>query len=387
MALVPAEPCPQPKLLSYFTVPAGGWQLKLYLSASAQYDTPVTCTVPAGDYVMAWDAQSTDFLWKLVNVLQTAITALGSPFNAGTALVAVMIDATTHKVRIGFDHTFWTTATRRQVKIAWTELDGPDIAKVLGFDESADDASTATNNPVFTADYHHAYGWYADDDGLVEGDLAEDESIPEVQQSVSPASGHVHSHYVGSRFANMLKLVYLPRLKTFSRDVGYTAASAYPFERNEPLECWWKEAVEGKRFRYYRSGQILVARAVETGAFDGVSSTVLTVPGRAWSASPQRWVGRLLYDPQYSVTSFASIGQMPARYYIASNTADTLTVANTYPPADALGASSNSNTWYIFEQPYREYVLDMAKTKSFLPIERPALDQYDHPFNFLRYEA
>src|SRR5690348_6625867 len=139
MALPPAHPIPQPKLLGVVTVPSGGWQFKIYLSNLADYDKTVTVTVPAGDYFVAWDAQSDDFLWKLSNLLNTAIYALGGSFAAGGGRMSFEIGATTHKVKFGFDGAHYTTAQKRKVKLAWTELDGDEIATVLGFDSSADD--------------------------------------------------------------------------------------------------------------------------------------------------------------------------------------------------------------------------------------------------------
>ena len=183
---------PRPKILSVITVPTGGWDIKVYISDAAQYDSNFTATIPAGDYFMAGDNQSDDFLFALQTQLNAGVHGILG------VLYAVVIDIhpTAHKVRIGFAGLF--SGTKNDIKIAWTESDSG-VYETLGFDGSADDESTATDNPVFTADYHHAYGWYSDEDGQLVSLSMADGNAADVSQGRS-LGGQVKTQFRGEYF-------------------------------------------------------------------------------------------------------------------------------------------------------------------------------------------
>ncbi len=373
---------PRPKILTAITVPTGGWTIKIYASVTTQYDTAVTATIAAGTYFMANDGQSDDFLYELQTKLNTAIAASAVSTDGQ---VVLWIDPTTHKVKIAFDGYHYQGATPQDVKVAWTENDGVDIGAVLGFDTSADDTSTASDNPTFTGDYHHAYGWYADEDGLLEDMLIELVDEADCVQSVSPASGHVKSLYMGSRFHNRLKLAFIPRAKMYSADVGYGSAPVNPYERNEPLQCWWKEAREGTRFRVYRDGYIDAeaaadpSRAADRGATtNGSSGTTVENTGRTWDTEPQRWKGAFIWFVELGINVTLPMGR-----YVSSNTATTLTVASA-PPT---GYDFNQVNYFIFDHQYETYVVDYSRMKRFAPIERRGIDRFDLEIPLLRYES
>lgn len=364
-------PQPQPKILSVVTVPTGGWQLRIKISDAGSLDTTLTATLAAGDYFVAWDQQSDDFIKSLNAAI---ITATDASVTSTTGDVHIWINSD-HKVVIDFEGPYYEGATHQDVSIVWTALDGASIGAVLGFDTSADDTDTSNDHARFTSDYPHAYGWYADQDGAIAEDLPHDISEFQGSQAVS-TGGHIKSQFLAARYSNRLGLQFLPEDKTWSNDVGYTAAAVYPYTRNEPLECWWKEARQGKRFRVYRDGQINTARFADTGTATGSSSTTLTDSGKVWSATPQRWAGRILYMPDLTDNLGA-----PGQWYIVSNTATVLTVN-----ASATAVLS-SLTYFIFEQTYKTYVLDLAQMTKFEPRERPAINRYDIALPLLRYVA
>src|SRR3990167_8625070 len=137
---------PRPKILTAITIPTGGWVFKIYASVATQYDTAVTATIAAGTYYMANDGQSDDFLMELQDKLNTAVAASAV---GADGHVVFWIDPDNHKVKIGFDGDHYQGATPQDIKLAWTEEDGSDIAKVLGVDDPADDTATAADNLTF----------------------------------------------------------------------------------------------------------------------------------------------------------------------------------------------------------------------------------------------
>jgi hypothetical protein len=369
---------PQPKILSAITVPTGGWVFKLYVSRLAEYDTTVTATIAAGTYFLAWDNQSDDFLYAFANTVNAAIDAAHAAFP--TDSITCWLDSS-YKVNIGFEDTYYQGDPARGIKLAWTESDGDDIAKVLGFDYSADDtnaSASGSNNKTFTADWQHGYGWYANDDGLLRDSLVEDEHEVEAMQSVAH-SGLVRTQRIGQRFLNSIQLEFVPRSRMFSQNVGYGTASVYPYEYNQGLECWWILAQQGYRFRFYRDGRHTIASAAVSGTATASNTTTLTDGGRSFDTDPQPYKGRLLWVATYGANTAS-----PARFYISSHTATVLTAANAHPYSQNLTAGGS--TYYVFDQPYQTYVVDLAKMKTFKPAQTAeALDVYSIEIPVRRY--
>jgi len=382
-------PQPQPKILSVVTVPTGGWQLRSKISVSTSLDTTVDVTIPAGDYFVAWDQQADDFINALTLVWEAGIyTGSGNTYPDA---VHIYID-TTHKVNIRFSDTngWMDTATKRDVQIDWTALDGPSIAGVLGFDSSAADTSTGTNSPLFTADYQHAYGWYAGYDGAISEDLPHDISEFKGTQ-VFTLSGQSKVQKLALQYHNTLGLQYVPEIKMWSDDVGYTVAPVYPYAHNEPLECWWKEAHQGKRFRVYRDGQIDTTRFAFTGLADISSgtSTTLVDADISWPIDPDRWTGRLLYMPDH-FSNAGDVFDVPQRWYIESNTATVLTINEETSSARVRKPgywSSGDGRYYLMEQTYGTYVLDVEQMSRFEPTEHPHINEYSLKIPLRKYVA
>ncbi|HJW74987.1 MAG TPA: hypothetical protein VJ787_04875, partial [Thermoleophilia bacterium] len=67
----------RPKLLSVVTIPSGGWQLRMYISNVTQWDTPVTVTMAAGEYFVAFDQQGDDFVRELHRRIYDGMIASG----------------------------------------------------------------------------------------------------------------------------------------------------------------------------------------------------------------------------------------------------------------------------------------------------------------------
>jgi len=284
-----------------------------------------------------------------------------------------------HKINIKFTGTYFegapgNIATRTQ----WTALDGASIGGVLGFDTTADlDFVSGTKGTAnHTADYQHAYGWYAGSDGQLADESLEDIDVPLVSQSTVPTSGHTKTAYSGSSYVNQFLLQFLTKEETWSDESDYTDAQVYPYERNKGLECWWREARQGVPFRFYKDSIVDISKASEGGVATGSAPTTLTASGKAWTVN--QWAGRLLYVTPFDYTT----GEL-VRYHIASNTATVLTMTQASEPL--LGTYT---TYHVFDQPYETYWLDLSKTKRFDPQEMGhGVAIWQFPISLLRYES
>jgi len=359
---------PRPKILTELTVPTGGWVLDLYITDAVQFDTKVQVTIAAGTYFVSWDQQADDYLGALQRACYTALDASavaaynganegGKPCFAINSAGKVLIEV------IG-----------EEMRIDWTAEDGASIAAVLGFDSSA--VLDMVADTQYTGTWQHAYGWYAADDNYIKMDMPDDVPITRSLQSVVP-SGQVSTQFVAERYRNELALQFVPRNRMWSNGVGYTTTPTKGYEKNQGLECWWHQAAQGKRFRYYRDSVIDTAKAEITGTATGGTTTTLTDSGRSWDTDPQEHEGKLL------VLSFTGSGQQ-MRWHIDSHTATVLTVAD---DVHNVAVNFGGNGYYIFNQPYRTYVVDIQRMSEFAPRELPQLDKYDIRIPMLRYQA
>lgn len=373
---------PRPKILTAIVIPAGGWVWKIYLTNVTQYDLAVTATMAAGTYFMAGDNQADDFLYELALKMNTAIDA------GALAAIEVLFDIhpTTRKVRIKFSD---ATGANNDVKLAWTENDGDDIGKVLGFNHASDDTSTVDDDPVFTADWQHAYGWYAlsfgesasDDGWLKQLEVVDLTEITAMQ--ARSLSGKVKTQRISANlYSNVLDLQFVTRTRMFSDGVAYATDLTYPLLRNQGLECWWQEARNGTHFRVYRDADYSsLARASESGIQTARTGTTLTDSGKSWDIDgvQMRHKGRILYFDAWS-TDGTDIGQ---GFYISSHSATVLTVPLAPPGAPDL--DFDATKYYILDHTYGTYVVDLDKMGKFGWTEHQAIDRYDISISLLRY--
>lgn len=355
---------PRPKILTRIDVPTGGWLFRVKASVAAPFDTTVDATVATGPYYLAWDCTVTDLLFELMTRVNTALTGAGI-----TGKMIAWIDSA-HKVKFSFEGTGFQGATKRQVRLDWP-AGAADLAKALGYDYSSVDDYTAADNPVTTADYHHAHGWYADEDGVLKGAPPEDWNEASVTVAMSHA-GLQKGALMGERFFSSLELYGMSRGKTWSGGKAYGEAPTHPYARNEGLECWWRAARAGQPFRVYHDGQIVSApaNAADYGTTMSTNSTTgFTRADRAWSIEPLRWAGRILHVPAYGPAPNSS----PGRWKVGLNTATGISVT-AHPAGYAVGAYST--VWALLDQPYQNYQIDLEKMREFKPEEIPAIDEY-----------
>lgn len=346
-------PGPKIKILPAITIPSGGWTLKVYITDTVQFDTGVTATMSAGTYYMSNDNQSDCFLWELMDKLYDALDALGAgggkdDYNGSDYLgkPILWIDNATQKVKILLG------GETADMRFSWSENDGDSIADVLGFNSATVNDYTGT---TLTADWQHAYGWY-DDEGAAADYIVEDIAEPNVLQSVAP-SGHVKTTYIDTLYKNTLELQLVKRLRMWSGGIGYAEESIDPYERNVPLECWFKEAEQGIQFRVYEYNQWDTTLALRTGTATGGSTTTLidSIIG-GFDADPQEHKGQIIE------IDGATEGIL--RYYISSHTTTTFTLPNAL-----LNVDLNGEDYTIYDMRYRTYVLDLRAMRAFAPVE------------------
>jgi hypothetical protein len=363
---------PRPKILSVITVPTGGWTFRLAVSAAGNYDTDITATVAAGDYFLAWDMQSDDLFYELMDKIEAAIVSAGV-----NNVKPYFYFNSSNRVVIGFDT---NGGFSDAVKLKWT-LTTAALAGVLGFSTAADTTSTAVLNPSFTADYDPAYCWFAEEDGQLANHLVEESSMVKAVQSIS-LSGRVTTQRLARTFEQTLELAWLTRERTFSRDTAYSTAPVPPYYRNRGLECWWKQAQTGTRFRVYRDGIQTSSMTAsqqtnmsEAGVLTAASSTTLTDTAKAFSVEPQTYKSSLIKTYNADLSH-------PVRMLISSHTATVFTLP-TQPFGIAWGAAGQR--YYTFDQRYTTCVVDLMKMMTFLPQEIAALDRYNISIPLLRY--
>lgn len=372
---------PRGRICTRVTVPTGGWAWDIDISTGGgSLNTNLTGTIAAGDYFITGDNQSDDLMYALQNSIQTAIDA--GPGGSSRNLIAD-IDPITHKVEIRFDGLAFNSPNE-EVRLNLASWDA-DLCAALGFDTS-NVTINGTNQPVFTADWHVGYNWYADEDSQTKDIRVVDTPMTFSLQSTS-ISGKVKTQFFGDKFTNELEFQSLERneqgrTKVFSDGKGYGEAPVHPYNRNEPLECWWHEAKKGIEFRVYRSAQLDITKANDRGTGSVTTTTTLTDSAKAWSVEPFRWVGLLLHWPGYYENNDGGVGQS---FYVSANTATQITVPNAHPsglPLDVQG-----DPYYLFDHRYETYVLDVDGMSRFRPRERRQTDRYDISIPLKRYIA
>jgi hypothetical protein len=302
------------------------------------------------------------------------------------------IDPDTHKVKIAFCGPYFTDA-QSDVKLAWTESD-EDLYETLGFDGSADDTNT-DDYPVFTADHQHAYGWYSDEDGQLEDMPEEDHNIVNTMQSTS-LSGRTKSQLVGDRYVSSLALQFLERAlngktKVFSRGVAYGEQAAYPYERNQPLECWWMEARKGTRFRVYASGQRTSALALSEQKPTVLTDKQITAAGVTLDTDPLEWdeclfciMGSESNDGSW-MPDGAETNDVHITYRVATHTSTVVTFDNAHP--SGIYPPDSDGPMFVLRQRYQTYVVDLDEMSVFAPDDIPGLDRYNIEIPLKRYVA
>lgn len=360
---------PRPKILTAVTVPTGGWTMKVQITDAVSFDTDVTFDVPAGTYFVAGDNQSDDFLQAFMAAAYTALDACGvGAYNQsnikGKPILHINSD---HKVVIEI-------GDGEEMSFDWDDSsEAESIGKVLGFDVSAN--ANSEGNPI-TADYPHAYGWYATEDGQLEEYMTEDITEANVLQSVAP-SGWIKTTHLANVYMNRLALQYLTEAQTFSDGVAYTEASVDPYTRNQALECWFREAVQGVHFRVYEQARMEDgAQEVRGTATAGTNTTQLEDTTQSYTTDPQEHAGKVLSMYQWTAEG------NPMRWYISSHDGDTLTVPNAVHNTDIDATDSN---FRIYPTRYRTYVLDTNKLRRFEPSEYPRINRYAFRIPLRRY--
>lgn len=366
----------RPKILTRITVPTGGWDLNFIISDVGSLDTPLQATISAGDYYVAWDGQADDLLREVAFQMYTAIAA--GP--GGFRFPYLQLNES-GKVVFVFEGADFSGAPKEDVELTWTTSNA-DLAKALGFDNTSDDQSIGESQAEITADWQHSHGWYANADGQLGSLLLEDISIVNTAQAIA-YPGQSYCQYHGERWENALGLQWLTRALTFSRGISYGSAPVWPYGRNVPLECWWREAQQGTPFRVYPEGRLNEDAAVITVYALASTSAWVQTSAISVETEPQVHAGRIFHIRDRLLKS----GNQSARFAIDNHTATVFYSVDTQPSSTNWLPGAGDRICKILDQRYRTYVVDLARMGSFSPIEMPREDYYDVSIPLLRYES
>lgn len=372
----------RPKILTAIVLDASK-QLRFKITDATDFDTNVDITIPAGTYYIAWDQQSDCLLYKIMSLAYAALDALA---DTGDGVDDYNDSSADGKPHFGLDDTgkVWATVGNGlAMQIDWTALDGVEIGGILGFTTAA--ALTITDGA--TATYQHAYGWYANQDGGLQYEW-EDADVTNAPQSVAE-NGAVRTQFVASRRTNSLTLQQVQKARIFSREVSYATAPVDPYERNVPLECWWREARRGRQFRVYVDGRTpegtdAASQAVLVGGVDAASTTTtITDAGKSLSTDPQTHKGRVMHIRAWNNTVNGGDVMEDQRFYISSHTATVFTLANSL---FARQHDATATQYYVLDQRYRTYVVDLAQMREFRPAEmQGGTERFDITIPLLGY--
>jgi len=360
---------PRPKILTAFTVPTGGYSVDIQHGVA--FGTSATITVPAGTYFLSGDDRDDDLYAVFGKLVETQIK---TTYITASVYFSPNFDDDNPRSLIYVGG----MGSGGNFRIDWTT--GTELADVFGWDNTTTtEFAGVSNGGPENSDYQHGYGWYANEDGLLRDDTVEPIDIPNSPQSISP-SGYVKTQHIASRFTYRMQLQFLKRDLTFSRGVSYGEESKYPYSRNKGLECWFREAKKGTRFRVYRQGKFSTDTASFSATASANTTNTITISSTTFPIDPQQFKGAFVYQRDTSGGSTAIFDS----FYIESHTATVLTVADHHRTAFNIGTS---NPFYIIDGTYETYVLDLSQTSQFAPTELPNIDRYDFEINMLRYES
>jgi hypothetical protein len=370
-------PVERPKILSEIVFPAAV-TIKMYFYNASAYDTPVTAQVPAGTYFMANDNQDDDLIMVLSGVLTTAIRANGGNFAAMYAFGWINSD---HKFCLQIAN-LAAASGNNNIKLAWSESTAS-LRTALGVGSSDEVIAAASGSASYTAPYHHAYGWYADEDGYLREKPIVDRVSAQVIQARS-LGGIVKTQQMSSLlYDSSLSLYAMTEAKTHSDGTAYGSDPPYPYARNVAFECMWQEMIQGKRFRVYRNHATAADRRDYAGTWSSSTDTTVTATTSTWTVN--QFAGMVFRGVSFS--GFDITGPVVAA--ILSNTASVLTFHNAlingavvgmgYPITPALFA--------IIDGRYKTYVLDASSGQAWAPEEIPGINRYSVTIPLFRYEA
>lgn len=364
-----------PKILTMITVPTGGYDLEFTISISSSLNTALTATIAAGEYFMSWDGYSDDLVYAIAGAMRTAIVNAGYGTNR---YVHCYINSDKRLVIRFYGSAFEdSVGHENDVKISWSTSDAG-IVEACGSD-GTDWTSTATDNPYWTGDNRHGFAWYAEEEHVLSGLMPYDSEIARIAQQTA-LDGTTKTVLWGSRYVNSLSLQNIKHVDMHSNGSSYGDAVSYGLEVNRGLECWWRSARNGTRFRVYRSDSVSVdsTLAIASGVNSVSESDALKQTSAGWATD--KWVGMsVLWNRGAGVVS-----GMPARFRIDSNDDERVYAESTLPGGDFVDATS-SEQFFIKDLRFGTYILDTEKMSKWEPIEVPNIDRYDITIPLKRY--
>lgn len=378
----------RPKILSAVVLSTDEtWAITLDYGGSPQN---VSATIPAGRYFVAADGTSDDLIWKMCSLMTTAMRALGGAF--ANTWVFGFIDAN-HKVNFIFEPILDTYP----IRFRWSAT-GATLRKALGVGANDETISAGVydDDQQYTAPAQHGFGWYAEEDGQLENKPVFDLPSAKILQERSMGGIVLTQRLSEYLYDSFFRLAFLPEDLTWSDGKSYGEEQTNGKTKNRALEHWFREAMNGTEFRFYRdyrsdlnSGDDRLPNKIQQ-SLDATSAGVGTITDSTKSWAVNEFVGHTLHVPY----AFQSPGGKPCRWYITANTATQLTLQNQWFSDEFTTGESfvsygtgNGYLGFIEDTRYGVYVLDVTKAPVFSPEEMPGINHFNITVPVLRYVA
>lgn len=367
----------RPMICTQIDVPSGGWVFEVDISLSTQYDTNVSVTIPEGTYFLTGHGRFGD------DLLATLGVYLNNELNTDNATVNVYLDTDTQRVGFAFGGSLVKTGAGRDVRLKLSASNST-LCSVLGTDQT-DKTSTGTADPNFAMDYQPGYVWFAPEDNLLVGFEQEPIAVPEVIESMSKEVAKSSVVSVFTHYRRTLALEYVPADSAWSNGTEYLSQPPEPWVKNKGLECWFMEAMKGKRFRVFShhlrklSHDAAYSGTVGSKTTGGTSTTFQDTSGTDWPTTPGRW--------SRAVVELSDENRTTGRPFVTTistgNTATSVTVyeLQTKHPFASIASGLDYRIYDIFGE---EYYLDMIKQQQWEPQEIPGLDRFSIQFQLIR---
>lgn len=227
------------------------------------------------------------------------------------------------------------------------------VYSTIGF--TTDQLNPALGAFSFTANEQYQNGWVADDDASLNGDIESMNIIvPVVEQRVG-VTGYVTTAYYGIRQSKEIELQWLSKKKTFNIDGTYGVYNGDDTQINEALELFYKQAIKGNRFRYYRdvAPPALYKGTVGSsniGSGTGTDAILLTDVDSAWTAG--EWANHVV-----ELSHSAKASEIGYRGILTNNDTTSLMKTGGWQGFTPTGSTIN---YVIYDLRYDIYVLDAS---------------------------
>lgn len=235
----------------------------------------------------------------------------------------------------------------------------------------------ATAAVTLTAAYQHQNGWYGDNEGCLSNFIERGNIYETVSKQSISISGEVVTRYYNILQSRNISLRFLGKAKTYA--YGATAyGDVTTLNRttgvNESFELFYRKAIQGTRFRFYRDYNMIPIAKHTTSAN---TATTITVSDPSISGSS------IYYGYTAEVVDSTVSAYNGESVIITSNTSTVITFSAGWVTA----LVANTPPIYIIDRRYNTYVMDRETVFSPIRVFADIDNLFDIQFNCWKYTA